>query len=77
MVLCIKYRKKMLLPSATIARLKEICAEIGKRYGSSLFCVGGLESWDLTRNSKDTTAMKGSISIAHHAILIAKLCLRD
>ncbi len=45
--------------------------------GSSLFCVGGLESWSLTRNSKDTTAMTGSISIAHHARLIARLCLRD
>jgi len=45
--------------------------------GSSLFCVGGLESWGLTRNPKNTTAMTGSISIAHHARLIARLCLRD
>ena len=30
MVLCIKYRKQMLLPSARIAQLKDICAEIGK-----------------------------------------------
>jgi len=44
---------------------------------SSLYCVGGLESWGLTRNSKDTTAMTGSISIAHHARLIAMLCLND
>ena len=44
---------------------------------SSLYCVGGLESWGLTRNSKDTTAMTGSISIAHHARLIARLYLRD
>jgi len=48
-----------------------------EKAGSSLFCVGGLESWGLTRNSKDTTAMTGSISIAHHARLIARLCLKD
>ena len=47
------------------------------RFGSSLFCVGGLESRGLTRNSKDSTAMTRSISIAHHARLIARLCLRD
>jgi putative transposase len=40
MVLCIKYRKKMLLPSARIARLKEICAEIGKRYFFEFDMIG-------------------------------------
>ena len=40
MVLCIKYRKKMLLPSARIARLKEICAEIGKRYCFEFDTIG-------------------------------------
>jgi putative transposase len=32
MVLCIKYRKKMLLPNNRIQRLKEICSGISKRY---------------------------------------------
>src|SRR5512137_2590480 len=40
MVLCIKYRKKMLLPSARIAKLKEICAEIGERYCFEFDAIG-------------------------------------
>ena len=40
MVLCIKYRKKMLLPSARIAKLKEICTEIGKRYCFEFDAIG-------------------------------------
>ena len=40
MVLCIKYRKQMLLPSARIAQLKEICSEIGKRYCFEFDAIG-------------------------------------
>ena len=40
MVLCIKYRKKMLLPSARIVKLKEICTEIGKRYCFEFDAIG-------------------------------------
>ena len=40
MVLCIKYRKRMLLPSARIAQLKEICSEIGKRYCFEFDAIG-------------------------------------
>jgi len=31
MVLCLKYRKKMLLPNNRIQRLKEICSDLNKR----------------------------------------------
>jgi len=40
MVLCIKYRKRVLLPSARIAQLKEICSEIGKRYCFEFDAIG-------------------------------------
>jgi len=40
LVLCIKYRKEILLPSARIARLKEICAEIGERYCFEFDAIG-------------------------------------
>jgi putative transposase len=40
MVLCVKYRKQMLLPSDRIALLKEICAEIGKRYRFEFDTIG-------------------------------------
>ena len=40
MVLCIKYRKKMLFPSNRIQRLKEICSEISKRYCFEFDAIG-------------------------------------
>ena len=40
MVLCIKYRKKMLLPNNRIKRLKEICSDIGKRYCFEFDAIG-------------------------------------
>jgi putative transposase len=40
MVLCVKYRKKLLLRSERIIRLKEICSEIGKRYWFQFDAIG-------------------------------------
>jgi REP-associated tyrosine transposase len=40
MVLCVKYRKKLLLRSERVIRLKEICSEIGKRYWFQFDAVG-------------------------------------
>jgi putative transposase len=40
MVLCVKYRKKLLLRSERVIRLKEICSEIGKRYWFQFDAIG-------------------------------------
>ena len=40
MVLCIKYRKKMLLPNNRIQRLKEICSDLNKRYCFEFDAIG-------------------------------------
>ncbi len=40
MVLCVKYRKKLLLNSERIIRFKEICSEIGERYWFQFDAIG-------------------------------------
>jgi putative transposase len=40
MVLCVKYRKKLLSDSKKIIRLKEICSEIGERYWFQFEAIG-------------------------------------
>jgi putative transposase len=40
MVLCVKYRKKLLSDSKKIIRLKEICSEIGERYLFQFEAIG-------------------------------------
>jgi putative transposase len=40
MVLSVKYRKKLLLRSERVIRLKEICSEIGKRYWFQFDAIG-------------------------------------
>ena len=40
MVLCVKYRKKLLIRSERIVRLKEICSEIGERYWFKFDAIG-------------------------------------
>jgi putative transposase len=40
MVLCIKYRKKMLLPNNRIQRLKEICSDLNKKYCFEFDAIG-------------------------------------
>jgi putative transposase len=40
MVLCVKYRKKLLLNSERIIRFKDICSEIGERYWFQFDAIG-------------------------------------
>jgi putative transposase len=40
MVLCVKYRKKLLLNSERIIRFKEICSAIGERYWFQFDAIG-------------------------------------
>ena len=40
MVLCVKYRKKLLSDSKKIIRLKEICSEIGERFWFQFEAIG-------------------------------------
>ena len=40
MVLCVKYRKKLLLDLNRISRLKDICFEIGERYWFQFDAIG-------------------------------------
>jgi putative transposase len=40
MVLCVKYRKKLLSDSKKVIRLKEICSEIGERYWFQFEAIG-------------------------------------